>query len=65
MMKEVIRALEVGSLSEVALFAFIVAFVSASILMAAYTKSQRSAAKNLPLDDGTIQDAFVPKTPGS
>jgi len=65
MMKEVIRALETGVLAEVALVANIVAFVSATILMAAYTKAQRTSAKNLPLDDGLSTNAYQPQTPGT
>ena len=51
MMKEVVRALESGSLPEIGLLAFVFAFVLILIRVMTMKKGDRESAKNLPLDD--------------
>ena len=51
MMKEVARAMESGILPEIGLIAFLVAFVLVVIWAMTMKKSQREAAKQMPLDD--------------
>ena len=53
MMKEVVRALQTGSLGEVALVAFVAAFLLVVIYTFTLSKKRRDHAKNLPLDDAT------------
>ena len=55
MMKEVVRALEVGALSEIGLIAFVVAFVcGCTVAFFAFSKRERETFKSLPLDDDHI-----------
>ncbi|MEL6445084.1 MAG: hypothetical protein AAF089_13185 [Bacteroidota bacterium] len=55
MMKEAVRALEVGALSEIGLIAFVVAFLcGCAIAFFGFSKSERATFKNLPLDDDDI-----------
>lgn len=51
MMKEAVRALETGVVAEIALIAFVVAFVSILIWVFALPASFRDEAKNMPLQD--------------
>lgn len=51
MMKEAVRALETGALAEVGLLAFLLAFVMVLLYAFLMKKSDRSAAKQLPLSD--------------
>lgn len=51
MMKEVVRALEVGLLPEVGLIAFVLAFIIVGLRAIAMTKQQAEAFRNLPLDE--------------
>lgn len=53
MMKEVVRALQTGALAELALVAFIAAFVLVVIYTFTLSKKRRDYAKNIPLDDAT------------
>lgn len=53
MMKEVVRALQTGALAEVALIAFIAAFLLVAIYTFTLSKKRRNYAKNLPLDDAS------------
>lgn len=52
-MKDVVRALQTGALAEVALIAFVVAFLMVVIYAFTLSKKRRDHAKNLPLDDAT------------
>jgi cbb3-type cytochrome oxidase subunit 3 len=51
MWKETVRALETGALAEIAVVAFMVAFVSIVVYAFTLSKRQRTDAKNMPLDD--------------
>lgn len=51
MMKEVIRSLETGMLSEIGLIAFFVAFLLILARVALMSRDERTKAKNLPLDE--------------
>ena len=51
MMKEVIRALETGAFAEIALIAFLIAFVCILVWVFALPPSFRDKAKNMPLQD--------------
>lgn len=51
MMKEAIRALETGALAEIGLLAFLLAFVLVLLYALLMKKSDRNAAKQLPLND--------------
>ncbi len=51
MWKDALRALETGSLGEIGLVAFVVAFVLVVIYAATLPKRRREHLKNLPLDD--------------
>lgn len=51
MMKEAVRALETGSIPEIGLIAFFVAFVLILIYAFALPRKRRDELKNLPLDD--------------
>ena len=53
MIKEVVRAMETGSLAYIGLFAFIFAFVLIIARVAIMKKSEREEIKNLPLDEPT------------
>ena len=61
MWKDTVRALETGSWGEVALVAFVVAFVCVVVYALTLPKRKRDALKQLPLDD----DAEVPFRPGA
>ena len=50
-MKETVRALETGALAEVAIVAFVVAFLAICAYAFLMTRAQRERAKHLPLDD--------------
>ena len=58
MWKETVRALQTGALGEIALIAFVVAFLAVVVYAFTLTKQQRDEAKNLPLQDDA--DALVP-----
>lgn len=60
-MKELVRALETGSLAQVGLIAFVVAFVLVVAYAVTRTQGEREDAKNLPLED----DEYVPGPPPS
>ena len=51
MMKEVVRGIESGALGMIGLLAFIVAFVTILVYVMRMRKSDRTAAKNMPLED--------------
>ena len=51
MMKEVVRAVESGSLAYIGLFAFIFAFALILARVAMMKKKEREENKNLPLDE--------------
>ncbi len=51
MMKDVIRGLETGAFAELALLAFLVAFVLILIWTFSLSSRFRDAAKNMPLKD--------------
>ncbi len=53
MMKDVVRALQTGSLAEVALIAFVVAFVLVVVYTFTLSKKRRDRAKNLPFDEAS------------
>ncbi|MDX1440568.1 MAG: cbb3-type cytochrome c oxidase subunit 3 [Rubricoccaceae bacterium] len=53
MMKDVIRALQTGSLAEIALVAFVLAFVLVMVYTFTISKKRRDHAKNLPLEEDT------------
>ena len=50
-MKETVRALQTGALAEIAVVAFVVAFVLVCAYAFTLSKRAREHAKNLPLDD--------------
>ena len=50
-MKETVRALETGALAEIAILAFVIAFVAICAYAFMLTKTERTAAKHMPLDD--------------
>ncbi|OZC02440.1 cbb3-type cytochrome oxidase subunit 3 [Rubricoccus marinus] len=50
-MKETVRALETGALAEIAVIAFMVAFVAVCAYAFLLSKKQREDLKNMPLDD--------------
>lgn len=50
-MKETVRALETGALAEIAIIAFVVAFVAVCAYAFMLSKKERTDAKNMPLDD--------------
>ena len=51
MWKETLRALQTGALAEIAVVAFVVAFVLVVAYALTMSKRQREHIKNLPLDD--------------
>ena len=51
MMKEVVRGIESGALGAIGLIAFVLAFVLIVVYVIRMRKSDRTAAKNLPLED--------------
>ena len=51
MWKETVRALQTGALAEIAVVAFVVAFVLVVAYALTMSKRQREALKNRPLDD--------------
>ena len=51
MWKETVRALQTGALAEVAVVAFVVAFVLVVAYAFTMSKSKRDAMKRQPLDD--------------
>lgn len=51
MMKEVVRGIESGALGTIGLIAFVLAFVLIVVYVIRMRKSDRTAAKNLPLED--------------
>ncbi|NQV72959.1 hypothetical protein HQ496_07540 [bacterium] len=53
MIKEVVRAMETGSLAYIGLFAFIFAFVLVIARVMIMKKKEREEIKNLPLDEPT------------
>lgn len=57
MMKEVVRAMDTGSLAVIGLVAFAVAFLAVVAYTLTLSKQRRDAAKSLPLDD---EAAFLP-----
>lgn len=59
MMKEVVRAMDTGLLALVGLVAFLVAFTLILVRVAVMKKSEREAAKNLPLHD---EEEFRPSS---
>lgn len=60
-MKELVRALETGSLAQIGLIAFVVAFLLVVAYAVTRSKGQREDAKHLPLED----DEHVPSSPPS
>jgi cbb3-type cytochrome oxidase subunit 3 len=60
-MKELVRALETGSMAQIGLLAFFVAFLFIIAYAVTRSKAQREDAKNLPLED----DEYVPGPPPS
>ena len=52
MMKEVIRTLETGILSEIGLVAFLIVFVLILVRVLLMSRSEVQHARNLPLADG-------------
>lgn len=50
-MKEVVRGIESGALGTIGLIAFVLAFVLIVVYVIRMRKSDRTAAKNLPLED--------------
>lgn len=61
MWKETVRALQTGAFGEIAVVAFVVAFVLVVGYAFSLSKRQREHAKNLPLQDDT--DAFPTPDP--
>lgn len=59
MMKEAVRALETGSLAQVGLIAFFVAFVLILIYTFTISKRSRDEAKSMPLSDDS--ESFPPQ----
>ena len=57
MWKETVRALQTGALGEIALVAFVIAFLGVVAYTFSLTKRQRDDAKHLPLED---DDTVVP-----
>ena len=53
MWKETVRALQTGALAEIAVVAFVVAFVLVVGYALTLSKRTRTELKNLPLDDGS------------
>jgi len=51
MWKEVVQSMETGALAYVGLFAFVFAFVLILIRVGLMKKKERTAGKNMPLDD--------------
>lgn len=51
MWKETVRALQTGGLAEVAVVAFVVAFVAVLVYAFTMSKRQRDEIKRQPLDD--------------
>lgn len=51
MWKEVVQSMETGSLAYIGLFAFLFAFALIVIRVALMKKNERTAGKNMPLDD--------------
>ena len=60
MWKETVRALQTGALAEVAVVAFVVAFVLVVAYAFTLRKATRDEIKRLPLDDAP---EFVPRDP--
>ncbi len=58
MWNETLRALQTGSLAEIAVVAFVVAFVIVVGYAFSLSKREREHAKHLPLQDDS--DAYVP-----
>lgn len=50
-MKETVRALETGALAEIAIVAFVIAFVAVCAYAFMLSKQERTDAKHMPLDD--------------
>ena len=71
MWKETVRALQTGALAEIAVVAFVVAFVLVVAYAFTLSKERRDAAKNLPLhslprvggDAPSVDDASATPTP--
>jgi cbb3-type cytochrome oxidase subunit 3 len=61
MMKDAIRALETGAMAEVALLAFVVAFVTILVYVFTLKRSAIDEMQNLPFHDG-LPDAGAPST---
>ncbi len=57
MWKETVRALQTGALAEIAVVAFVLAFVLVVAYAFSLSKRTRTEIKNLPLDDGS---EFIP-----
>ena len=51
MMKDAVRALEMGAAAEIGLIAFMVAFLAMVAYAMTLSKKKRDAIKHLPLDD--------------
>ena len=62
MWKETVRALQTGALAEIAVVAFVVAFVLVVIYAFTLKKGTRERIKRQPLDDAL---EFFPETPGA
>ena len=62
MWKETVRALQTGALAEIAVVAFVVAFVLVVIYAFTLSKRTREHIKRQPLDDAL---EFFPETPGA
>ena len=58
-MKEVVRAIESGVLGVVGLLAFVVAFTLIVVYVMRMRESDRTAAKNLPLEDDLDARTFT------
>lgn len=65
MWKETVRALETGALAEIAVVAFMVAFVSIVVYAFTLSKRRREDAKNLPLDDAMPADEALSRGDGA
>ena len=67
MMKEVIRTLETGFLSEIGLVAFLIVFVLILVRVMLMSKREVQEAKHLPLEDAepvdSDSDPEHPRTP--
>ena len=65
MWKGTVRALETGALAEIAVVAFMVAFVSIVVYAFTLSKRRREDAKNLPLDDAMPADEALSRGDGA